>query len=189
MPPLNTKGTPPVLFLVFNRAHTTVRVFEAIRQARPARLYVAADGPRPVREGEAERCAEVRRIATNVDWDCEVHTLFRDENLGCRHAVSSAITWFFVYEEEGIILEDDCIPNQSFFLYCAELLERYRDDERIMCITGDNFQKTMEGYPFGYYFYIYNHCWGWASWRRAWSHYDADLVTFDPKYAKTILNP
>jgi hypothetical protein len=105
----------PVLFLVFNRPETTARVFEAIRQARPPRLYVGADGARDEREGEAERTAEVRRIATAVDWPCEVKTLFRDRNLGCRNAVSGAIDWFFENEEAGIILEDDCLPSQSFF--------------------------------------------------------------------------
>lgn len=106
---------PPVLFLVFNRPDTTARVFEAIRTARPERLYVAADGPRPDRPGEAERCAEIRQIATAVNWPCEVRTLFRDRNLGCGEAVSGAIRWFFDNEEEGMILEDDCLPSSDFF--------------------------------------------------------------------------
>src|SRR5688572_20906804 len=105
--------TPPVLFLVFNRPDTTARAFEAIRSARPARLYVAADGPRVGRAGEAERCAEARRIATAADWPCEIRTLFRDRNLGCRLGVSTAIDWFFEHEQEGIILEDDCVPSPS----------------------------------------------------------------------------
>jgi len=129
----------PVLFLIFNRPDTTTRVFEAIRAARPERLYVAADGPRMTREGEAERCAEARRIATAVDWPCEVKTLFRETNLGCRAAVSGAITWFFEHEEEGIILEDDCLPDPSFFPYCTELLAHYRDTGR----SNDDYWKQL----------------------------------------------
>ncbi len=182
-----TADIPPVLFLVFNRPDTTARVFEAIRQARPPRLYVAADGPRPDRAGEAERCAEVRRIATAVDWPCEVRTLFRDANLGCRRAVSGAITWFFEHEPEGIILEDDCLPHPDFFRFCGELLGRYRDDGRIAVITGDNFQNEMDGYGYSYYYSIFNHCWGWASWRRAWQHYDAELATFEPTHTAPVL--
>ena len=117
-----------VLFLVFNRPDTTKQVFKAIRQAKPPRLYVAADGPRADKPGEAEKVEQARRIAMQVDWDCEVKTLFREKNLGCGKAVSSAIDWFFENEEEGIILEDDCLPSQSFFWFCEELLERYRLD-------------------------------------------------------------
>ena len=149
----------PALFLVFNRPDTTARVFEALRAARPARLYVAADGPRPNREGEAARCDDVRRIATQVDWPCKVTTLFRDRNLGCRIGVSTAIDWFFEHEEEGIVLEDDCLPSTSFFPYCAELLARYRHDERVMCVSGDNFQLGREVTQYSYYFSRNIHCW------------------------------
>jgi hypothetical protein len=171
----------PVLFLAFNRPDTTARVMEAIRAARPQRLYIAADGPRDGQSREAERCAEVRGLATRVDWPCKVRTLFRQSNLGCRQAVSSAITWFFDQESEGIILEDDCLPSKSFFPYCAELLTRFRDDQRIMCITGNNFQRDMNGYPYSYYFSKYNHIWGWATWRRAWLCYD-DTMNLYPKF-------
>lgn len=150
---------------------------EAIRAARPHRLYVAADGPRD-RPGEADRCEAARRVATSVDWPCDLRTLFRDRNLGCRDAVSEAISWFFDNELEGIVLEDDCLPSASFFPYCAELLERYRENERVMCITGNNFQSDMCGYAPSYYFSKYNHVWGWASWRRAWRHYDRDMKSF-----------
>jgi hypothetical protein len=171
----------PILFLVFNRPDATAQVMDAIRAARPERLYIAADGPRDGKPGEAERCAEVRGLATQVDWPCEVGTLFRECNLGCRDAVSSAITWFFEQEPEGIILEDDCVPSLSFFPYCAELLARFRNDERIMCITGNNFQRDMNGYPYSYYFSKYNHIWGWATWRRAWRCYD-DTMKLYPEY-------
>lgn len=177
-----------ILFLVFNRPETTSKVFEAIRLARPARLYVAADGARSDRDGEEQRCAEVRRIATAVDWPCELRLLFRDRNLGCRQAVSSAITWFFENEPEGIILEDDCLPDPSFFPYCRALLERYRHDPRIMVITGNNYQETMQDYSASYYYSIYNHCWGWATWGRAWKLYDHDLSCFHPITAKHLLH-
>ncbi|MBF9059792.1 hypothetical protein HKCCSP123_11425 [Rhodobacterales bacterium HKCCSP123] len=172
-------SSAPVLFLIFSRPDTTARVFEAIRKARPARLYVAADGPRAGRPKEAERCEEARRVVSQVDWPCEVKTLFRERNLGCRRAVSGAISWFFEHEQEGIILEDDCLPDPSFFTFCTALLERYRDNPRVMCITGNNFQADMQAWPFSYYYSIFNHCWGWASWRRAWDLYDSELKNFD----------
>ena len=168
----------PILFLVFNRPGTTGLVMDAIRAARPPRLYVAADGPREGKTGEAQRCAEVRRLATQVDWPCEVRTLFRERNLGCGHAVDSAITWFFEQEGEGIILEDDCLPSMDFFPYCAELLERYRDDERVMSICGSAYANIRLDYPSSYYFCYYADIWGWATWRRAWQHYDSKMQSW-----------
>lgn len=166
----------PVLFLVFNRPDTTKQVFEAIRKAKPPRLYVAADGPRANKPGEDEKVKAVRNyVINNVDWDCEVKTLFRDKNLGCKYAVSGTITWFFENEEMGIILEDDCLPSQSFFWFCEELLERYKDDERIGMISGDNFQKGIKRGEADYYFSVYNHIWGWASWANRWKNYDVNL--------------
>ena len=164
-----------VLFLVFNRPDTTAQVFEAIRQAKPPRLYVAADGPRVNREGEAERVARVREIATAVDWPCEVKTLFREKNLGCKYAVSGGITWFFEQEEQGIILEDDCLPSQSFFWFCEELLERYRQDEQIFIISGYNKQQSWHPERYDYFFSNFGGIWGWASWRRAWKHLDLEM--------------
>jgi len=157
----------PVLLLAFNRPDTTARVFEAIRRARPPRLYVAIDGPRAARPGEASLCAEVRRVVSAVDWPCELHTLFRDENLGCKRSVSSAIDWFFSEEDEGIILEDDCLPSASFFRFCEVLLERFRDDPRVFSIQGNFFgsPRTPEtSYLFSKMFYM----WGWASWADRW---------------------
>ncbi|MBI5441710.1 MAG: glycosyltransferase family 2 protein [Deltaproteobacteria bacterium] len=164
-----------VLFLIFNRPDTTRRVFGEIRRARPARLYIAADGPRTHVPGEGDRCAATRSILGEVDWPCDVHTLLLDTNLGCRRAVSSAITWFFEQEEEGIILEDDCLPHPTFFHYCRDLLERYRDDTRIAMVSGDNFQFGRRRTEYSHYFSRYPHIWGWASWRRTWSRYDVDL--------------
>ena len=172
---MGPRQCPAILFLVFNRPHLTSQVMEAIRQARPERLYVAADGPRGGL-GEAELCSETRKIATEVDWECAVKTLFRAGNIGCGEAVSSALDWFFHGEEEGIIFEDDCVPSSSFFRYCAELLEKYRDDERIMCISGNNFQQGRSVTPYSYYFSRYNHLWGWASWKRAWDLSDMTMA-------------
>ena len=167
-----------VLFLVFNRPATTRQVFEAIAAARPPRLYVAADGPRAGRPGETELCAEVRRIATAVDWPCEVRTLFREENLGCRRAVSGGINWFFEQEEEGIIIEDDVLPVPSFFDYCDELLERYRTDERVGTICGTNLTSNPVDPQASYTFSRYSSVWGWASWRRVWRHYDVEMKSW-----------
>jgi hypothetical protein len=173
-----------VLFLVFNRPDTTAQVFEAIRKARPKRLYVAADGPRPDRDGELEKCSRVREISTAVDWPCELHTLFRDANQGCRMAVSSAITWFFENEEQGIILEDDCLPSQSFFPFCEEMLDRYKSDLRVWHIGGVYPFAAGTQYSDSYYFSEYNPIWGWATWRRAWNKFDA-AIPFWPQISST----
>lgn len=166
----------PVLFLVFNRLDTTKQVFEAIRQAQPPRLYVAADGARESREGEADKVQAVRDyIVNNIDWDCEVKTLFRDKNLGCRIAVSGAIDWFFENEEQGIILEDDCLPNLTFFRFCEELLEHYKKDQRIMMISGTNSVGTWKNDIQSYHYSIYGSIWGWATWKRAWEYYDQKM--------------
>lgn len=164
-----------VLFLVFNRPDTTREVFEAIRAARPSRLYIAADGPRKHKPEESLLCEETRAITEQIDWPCSVKTLFRNENIGCRMAISSAIDWFFEQEEEGIILEDDCLPHPSFFSYCDTLLEKYRNETRIMHISGDNFGFQKKALQQDYYFSNIAHIWGWATWRRAWKSYDVSL--------------
>jgi len=170
---------PPVLILIFNRPELTEKVMEKVRRAEPRKLFVGADGPRDNHPDDAELCAQARCVATQVDWDCEVRTLFRDENLGCKQAVSTAISWFFEHVEAGIILEDDCVPHRTFFPYCAELLERYREDERVMTISGNNFQPDSRSYRHSYYFSAYMHCWGWATWRGAWEQYDGDIPSWD----------
>lgn len=146
----------------------------AIRSAKPSRLYVAADGPRD-RDGEAILCQMARDIATEIDWPCKLLTRFREENAGCRIAVSSAIDWFFQHEEEGIILEDDCLPTPSFFRFCDELLARYRGEVRVMAICGSCFTDSTFDRDESYYFTYYADMWGWATWRRAWRLYDRDL--------------
>ena len=154
----------PVLFLIFNRPDTTEKVFDAIRAAKPLRLYVASDGPRANQSGEDQIVNKVREISTSVDWSCEVKTLFQKENLGCKKAVSKGITWFFEQEKQGIILEDDCLPHPDFFVFCENLLEHYADNKHVWAITGDNFQNGQKRGEGSYYFSRYNHVWGWASW-------------------------
>ncbi|PZF78558.1 glycosyltransferase family 2 protein [Aestuariivirga litoralis] len=158
----------PVLFVIFNRPHTTTRVFEAIRAARPRRLYVAADGPRRHAAGEGERCDEARRIATAVDWPCELKTLFRDENLGCRQAITEAIDWFFGQEEEGIILEDDTVPHADFFRYCEVLLAHHRHDDKVMAICGGSYFRNRTRGTGAYAFCHTFDPWGWATWASSW---------------------
>lgn len=165
-----------VLFLVFNRLDTTKQVFEEIKKAKPPRLYIASDGARAAKEGELSRVKAVREyITNNINWKCEVKTLFREQNLGCKYAVSSAITWFFENEEQGIILEDDCLPSQSFFRFCEELLNRYKNDMRVWQISGDNFQNGIIRGDGSYYFSKYNHIWGWATWTNRWKKYDVEM--------------
>jgi hypothetical protein len=182
----DTVFTPPnplrtaVLFLVFNRLDTTKQVFEAIRQAKPPRLYIAADGSRADRPGEDKKVQAVRDYVMNsIDWNCEVKTLFQNNNLGCKYAIIGAINWFFENEGMGIILEDDCLPSQSFFWFCENLLERYKDDERVMLISGFNRQGTWNFRNYDYFFSNLGGIWGWASWKRAWELYDKDMTSLD----------
>lgn len=176
----NKRLNTPVLFLTFNRLDTTEQVFEAIRRARPPRLYLASDGPRDSRPGEEEKVKNVREyVLGHIDWECEVKTLFREKNLGCKYAVSGAISWFFENEEMGIILEDDVLPVSSFFPYCEELLERYRDDERIFMISGCNLISNRFTPESSYFFSKCNMIWGWAGWRRSWKHYDVEIKKWE----------
>lgn len=166
----------PVAFIIFNRPDLTEIVFEAIRQAKPKKLLVVADGPRFTEE--AEKCEKARAVIGRVDWECEVLTNFSDTNLGCKRRVSSGLDWIFSEVEEAIILEDDCLPAPSFFDFCQTLLDKYKHDERIMMIGGINFQPDNHRNDYSYYFSKYVHIWGWASWRRAWEHYDVDIKTW-----------
>jgi hypothetical protein len=174
----NRPLTTPVLLLLFNRPDTTQKVFAEIRKARPAQLYISADGPREIRAGEAERCQAARDVIKQVDWDCEVHKNFREKNVGLKTAISSGIDWFFEHVEAGIILEDDCLPSQSFFWFCKELLEKYWDDERIMQISGNNYLFGKRVTDATYYFSRLNDIWGWATWKRAWRFFDVNMKTF-----------
>lgn len=164
--------TVPILFLIFNRPDTTNIVFDRIREIRPSKLYIAADAPRKWKQGETEICIETRSIINRVDWPCELKTLFRVENLGCKRSVSEAISWFFEQEEYGVILEDDCLPDLSFFSFCKELLIKYKDDSRIGHISGNCFTPKIVKDDLSYDFCSITHIWGWATWRRVWKNVD-----------------
>lgn len=172
------------MLLVFNRPALTARVFERVRAARPRRLLVVADGPRAGRGEDVESVAQVRRIVTQVDWQCELLTDFAKENLGCRRRVSSGLDWAFDGCDEAIVLEDDCLPDPSFFRFCDELLARYRDDERVMMISGLNPVAPWRADQQSYHFSYCGAIWGWASWARAWQHYDVEMRAWDDPAAR-----
>ena len=171
----------PVLFLIFNRPDVTNQVFETIRLYKPNKLYIAADGPRKNNSSDIELCVETRNIVNNIDWDCEVKTLFRNENIGCKLNVSSGIDWFFENEEDGIILEDDVVPNIDFFTFCEYCLNKYAEDTRMMMITGTNFLSDPD-FDSTYFYSQHFSIWGWATWKRAWKYYDISMQKWnDPK--------
>ena len=179
----------PVLFLLFNRPEMTAKTFSAIKQIQPVTLYVSADGPRKDHPTDEYNCAEVRRIIQEgVDWDCDLHMLFRDQNVGCGEAINSGISWFFKDVAEGIIIEDDCLPHQDFFTFCDLLLERYRDDDNVFMISGNSvpkeYGKTLET---DYCFTAVPSAWGWATWRRSWEKYDFKLNNLDHFKEKNII--
>jgi hypothetical protein len=166
----------PVALLFFNRPEPLARVFERVRQARPEKLLLVADGPRASRPQEAEACERARAVAQAVDWPCEVLTNFSAENLGCKRRIASGLDWVFQQVEEAILLEDDCLPDLSFFRFAEEMLERYRGDERIMAISGSRYFASSLEPEASYYFSRYAHIWGWATWRRTWAHYDVNIA-------------
>jgi len=179
----------PLLLIAWRRPHTLRQVIDAIRPVAPKRLYVACDGPNPERPGEAEKVAATRAvIESEIDWPCQIERLYSDVNQGCRLGVSRAISWFFEQVEEGIILEDDCVPHPDFFPYCTTLLERYRHDTRVWCISGGNRQSGFWRGDGSYYFSRYNHIWGWASWRRCWHHYDSEIKQWPNLLRSGLMN-
>ncbi|MCU0566341.1 MAG: glycosyltransferase family 2 protein [Oculatellaceae cyanobacterium Prado106] len=178
----------PVVFVIFKRVETTERVFQAIRQARPAQLFVIADGARPDRTGELEKCIATRAILEQVDWDCEVLKDYSAVNLGCGRRLPTGLDWVFSQVESAIILEDDCVPHPSFFRFCDELLDRYRNDTRITSISGQNVQMGRSRTADSYYFSRYNHCWGWATWKRAWKHFDPSMTLWPEVKQQNLLH-
>lgn len=174
----------PIVFIIFNRPEHTKRSFEAIRTQRPSKLLIIADGPRVEKQTDILMCAKTRQVVANIDWSCEVLRDYSEINLGCKLRVSSGLNWAFTHVEQAIVLEDDCIPNNDFFSYCDELLEYYKDNESVWVVTGNNFQNGKRRGDAAYYFSKYNHCWGWATWRRAWKQYNVDMP-FWPDWAKT----
>jgi hypothetical protein len=174
----------PIAYIVFNRPQHTERTFAVLREQRPSQLFVIADGPRLGHPADAVRCRAVREIVERVDWPCEVHRNYAKTNLGLKRRVSSGLDWVFGQVERAIVLEDDCVAHPDFFRFCDALLEHYALDERVSVITGNNFQNGRQRGEASYYFSRYNHCWGWATWRRAWQHYQGDLP-FWPEWSRS----
>jgi hypothetical protein len=178
----------PVLFVVFNRPEIALKSFKAIKKISPHRLYIASDAPRETVPNEKELVEETRnKILREIDWDCEIHTLFQEKNLGCGLGVYTAISWLFEHEECGIILEDDCVVNNSFFAYMEELLTRYATDDRIGMIAGTNPLLQFDSKN-SYIFSKYKSCWGWASWRRAWKNMELDMDWRIHEYESVLKN-
>ena len=174
----------PILLVIFRRPDTTAVVFEELRKLRPTQLFIACDGPRAGNQTDVAKIAETQAIVEKVDWPCEVHTRYRTENYGCGPGMTDAITWFFEHVERGVIMEDDCLATPSFFRFCEEMLERFKDEEKVIHISGVNFQDGVKRSEASYYFSIYQHCWGWASWRRAWKLYDYHMPDY-PEFKKS----
>lgn len=178
----------PILFIIFNRQNIALKSLASIKKIKPTKLYIACDGPRHSKPGEKESVENTRNaILDAIDWECEVKTLFQEENLGCGKGVYTAINWLFENEECGIILEDDCIASPSFFQYAQELLNRYKDDDRIGMIAGHN-PFTIQKYPYSIFFSKFKACWGWASWRRAWKNMDLNLKWRDSIFYNSIID-
>ena len=163
----------PVVFIIFNRPEVTALTFQAIAQARPKRLFVLADGPRS--PDEEDLCARTRAVTEKIDWDCELTTDFSEVNLGCRQRCASGFDWVFSQVDEAIFLEDDCVPDPTFFRFCELMLERYRDDMRVMMISGSNYLERWKAENQSYHFSNFGSIWGWASWKRAWKFNDVTM--------------
>ena len=177
--------TTPVVFIVFNRPDQTAKVFSAIRDVRPSQLFVIADGPRPDVVLDAQKCAAVRTVLDGVDWPCQIFRKFAKQNIGLRRNVAEGLDWVFEQAERAIILEDDCLPDPTFFPFCEELIERYAQDRQVAAISGTNLDPDYLRLPGGesYYFSRFCHIWGWATWRRAWRYYDGEMKEW-PALAK-----
>jgi len=178
-----------IALFIFRRPEATALVWEQIRQVKPPKLFIIADGARSGMAGEEKQVQEARRITEGVDWECEVVRDYSKENLGTHHRIATGLNRLFAEVEEAIILEDDCLPHPSFFRYCEELLERYRTNRQVMAISGSNITGDLTKAGESYLFSRNPSNWGWASWRRAWSHYDAELESWrDRKRRGAILS-
>ena len=172
----------PVLLISFNRPETTFRVFNRIKEVQPKTLYLAFDGPRNDRVGEYDKCMECRKIAEMVNWNCDLHTLFRENNVGCGFGPSDAISWAFETSDRLIVLEDDCFPSKSFFSFCDDLLERYEEDKRIWIIGGLSIYAKSKFFRDADYLFSHQaHTWGWATWKNRWKEFDM-YVKDAPKF-------
>jgi len=174
----------PVVYIVFNRPEHTRKTFEVLRKQRPENLFIIADGPRSNHPSDDWKCSSVREIVDKVDWPCEVKRNYAEKNLGLKKRISSGLDWVFESVDRAIVLEDDCVANPDFFEFCNTMLEHYSNDERISVVTGNNFQRGFRHGDASYYFSKFSHCWGWATWKRAWQHFDGD-ISFWPEWSKS----
>lgn len=177
----------PVVLLIYNRPDCARQVFQQICQVKPKSLFIVADGPQDNKLNDEVLCQQTRSITEHINWECDVQRNYSNQNMGCKNRVSSGLTWVFEQVDRAIVLEDDCIPDPSFFFYCQELLEYYQNDTRIMVISGNNFQRGKKINNYSYYFSIYNHCWGWATWKRAWEFYDKEMKLWPEVKEKQLL--
>ncbi len=181
----------PVLYIIFNRLDTVKQSFAQIKKAQPVKLYIAADGPRKEKEGEIEKCQQVREwVLSQIDWECDVKTLFREKNLGCGQGPKQAIDWLFENEDMGIILEDDCVASVSFFTFATEMLNRYKDNKQISIVCGSNFDKEhcFINPNADYFFSKIPYTWGWATWKRSWEGYDYSMDKWNHIWKRKMLN-
>ena len=181
---IDYKVKAPVAIVVFNRPDCTQKVFEQVRSVKPSKLYIIGDGPRKLNRDDEINCTKTKEIFNNIDWECEVFSNFSDKNLGCGKRPATGISWVFENEESAIILEDDCVPDLSFFHYCDDLLERYKEDERIMLISGTNIFGYYDCEGYDYIFSYFGGIHGWASWSRAWKYFDYDMPLWHNKIVK-----
>ena len=172
----------PVILSIFNRPESTGRVFEAIAQAKPRQLFVFADGPRSA--ADADLCAQARAVVEKVDWACDVKYHYSETNLGARECYKSGVDWAFSEVDEGIVLDDDCVPDPTFFVFSEDMLERYRHDPRVMMVCGTNYLGHWKEDRQSYHFSHFGSVWGWASWKRAWAFYDASMSAWGDENVK-----
>lgn len=173
-----------VAIIFFNRPECVSKVFESVRKAQPPKLFLIQDGARGDRD--VEKVEACRKIVENVDWECEIFKNYSNENLGCGKRMSSGITWVFEHVEKAMILEDDCVPNESFYRFCDETLEKYKDDKRILMISGMNHWgewNCQADYLFAYSGSI----WGWATWKRAWDKFDFSVAAINDSEVQKML--
>jgi hypothetical protein len=178
----------PVVLIIFRRPEKTQKLLNIIREIQPKQLFVIADAPRSHKLGEAEKCEKTRAIIETIDWDCQVYKNYSEQNLGSFKRIPTGLNWVFSQVEEAIILEDDCLPEKTFFPFCEELLEHYRHDQRVMTISGNNFQFGRQTTSESYYFSRYSHSWGWATWRRAWQYFDMNMTYWPRVKEQQLLN-
>lgn len=173
----------PILLLVYNRYEGTEKLIKILNKIKPKKIYIAADGPKLNNIIDIANCSRVRKLFDKINWRCKIYKKYNNYNLGCKESITRSLNWFFSKVKEGIVLEDDCLPNKSFFRFCNVMLKKYRYNNKIFCISGSNYSKNTK-IKSSYYFSKYPHCWGWASWRRAWK-YNETNISFWPKYKKT----